>query len=217
MNQQEIRFRQPEEFQTAAKRFDLHEWVIHSCSICGRFIGFRFEDDYVFFDSNCGCTTYRSPLRRTNWAEVADAYNNFGWESPEHKARTDAYWRFDALYRLEAVQYGLDVIRAERERQVLQLDWSAEHDDQYVNNELVIYAAYWASSPEESAQREQLKKTLQSIGTTGWEDNWFKYEERTPEQRIARAGALLAAEIDRLKRHLDRLNGRLGALKPQAS
>jgi hypothetical protein len=95
---------------------------------------------------------------------------------------------------------GIDIIVAERRRQIEKFDWSPAHDDQYVNGELLLYAQYWMAMPELVEARKHAKVALQSMQQTGWEDEWFKYDERTPEQRLARAGALIAAEIDRLKR-----------------
>jgi hypothetical protein len=98
------------------------------------------------------------------------------------------------------VSYGLQVVKTERLRQVSQHDWTPEWDDQYVNGELGIYATYWLTPEWQDFTREALKDYLQTLGSPGWEDEWFKYDERTPEQRLARAGALIAAEITRLQR-----------------
>ena len=95
---------------------------------------------------------------------------------------------------------GIATIVAERRRQIEKFDWSPQHDDQYKEGELLLYAQYWMTMPELGVARQHAKETLQSLQQTGWEDEWFKYDERTPIERLARAGALIAAEIDRLKR-----------------
>lgn len=95
---------------------------------------------------------------------------------------------------------GANIIAKERLRQIEKFDWSPAHDDQYVNGELLIYSQYWMSMPELVEARQHTKEVLQSLGLAGWEDEWFKYDERTPVERLARAGALIAAEIDRVNR-----------------
>lgn len=47
----------------------------HPCSICGHVVGYVIEDGDLFYDSNCGCGSYESPLRPTHWAEAADYIN----------------------------------------------------------------------------------------------------------------------------------------------
>lgn len=95
---------------------------------------------------------------------------------------------------------GGSIIAKERLRQIEKFDWSPAHDDQYNAGELLIYSQYWMSMEELVAVRENAKKFLQEYGGSGWGDEWFKYDERTPVERLARAGALIAAEIDRVNR-----------------
>lgn len=95
---------------------------------------------------------------------------------------------------------GASIVAKERLRQIEKFDWSPAHDDQYKDGELLVYAQYWMSMLELTEVREYVKKFLQSLGQSGWGDEWFKYDERTPVERLARAGALVAAEIDRVGR-----------------
>lgn len=97
-----------------------------------------------------------------------------------------------------AIGYGLGVIQLERVRQVDQHGWTPESDQQYTNRQLLRYAEYWMTSPLQNDLRDDIKHDLRQ-DSSGWEDEWFKYDERTPEERLARAGALIAAEIDRLR------------------
>lgn len=99
---------------------------------------------------------------------------------------------------------GANIIMKERLRQIEKFDWSLDHDDQYAHGELLIYAQYWLSMPlpECDIARATAKDYLQGLDQSGWEDEWFKYDERTPIERLARAGALVAAEIDRVNRTL---------------
>jgi hypothetical protein len=79
-------------------------------------------------------------------------------------------------------------------------------DDGYVNGELVLYARYWLSQPEEAGWRESTKWALRGTqaynfsGVTEWTDNKFTYDALTPEQRLAKAAGSIAAEITRRRR-----------------
>jgi hypothetical protein len=85
---------------------------------------------------------------------------------------------------------GLEVIANERIRQIQEEGWSPEHDDQHEFGELSNAAAAYA-----------LTNNYYNAGNFWpWHPDWFK---PTPDDRIkqlGKAGALIAAEIDRLKR-----------------
>lgn len=98
-----------------------------------------------------------------------------------------------------AIGYGLGVIQAERVRQIEKHGFLPDADKQYTKRELLDYARYWMTMPREYKTREVIVMSLRSAAPSGWGDEWFKYDERTPEERLARAGALIAAEIDRIR------------------
>lgn len=105
----------------------------------------------------------------------------------------------------QAVAYGLDEITTERLRQVTHHQWTPKNDDRYTQDELKLYAYYWLTPEEAEDQRQEVKRQLQQIAEEfghrlDWNDRWFQYDERTPVERLARAGALIAAEIDRVNR-----------------
>lgn len=84
---------------------------------------------------------------------------------------------------------GTELIAEERARQISAEGWTPEHDDKHGMSELAMAAVCYATP---AAHR----------GTTywPWSSRWWK---PTPENRIrelAKAGALIAAEIDRLQR-----------------
>ena len=86
---------------------------------------------------------------------------------------------------------GVDLIAAERQRQIDFEGFDSEQDDRYECLELV-YAAMCYLEPPGDRDVETLPWP--------WELGWWK---PTPEDRIrelAKAGALIAAEIDRLQR-----------------
>lgn len=93
---------------------------------------------------------------------------------------------------------GVELIAAERQRQIDQEGWITEHDDQYTDNQLARAAACYAM-PESLRQQSIVGKPLWCF-VWPWKIKWFK---RTPNDRIReliKAGALIAAEIDRLQR-----------------
>ena len=89
---------------------------------------------------------------------------------------------------------GVELIAAERERQVSAEGWSADHDDAHDDNQLAEAAMCYACPPD-----VDLREDGPPLGWP-WEYTWWK---PTPDDRIrelVKAGALLAAEIDRLQR-----------------
>lgn len=89
---------------------------------------------------------------------------------------------------------GAQLIAAERQRQIEVEGWSSENDDQYENDELLHAAAVYMSAT--SAYGSPLEDVAWP-----WDPEWFK--PGTPVDKVrclTKAGAILAAEIDRLKR-----------------
>lgn len=94
---------------------------------------------------------------------------------------------------------GIELITEERQRQIEKEGWTPEHDDEHEEQELATAAAIYAMP---SALREY-KNPYHFVPTPKlwpWHEGWWK---PTPENRIRelqKAGALIAAEIDRLQR-----------------
>jgi len=89
---------------------------------------------------------------------------------------------------------GIELIAAERMRQIEEEGFTAEHDDEWEKDELAK-AATWYALPE---HRRCCIGEVCSIWP--WDKEWWK---PTPENRInelKKAGALIAAELDRLLR-----------------
>ena len=90
---------------------------------------------------------------------------------------------------------GIDLIAEERQRHVSVEGWTTEHDNQHTDNELAMAAVCYAMPDDE---RIYFGKSLPE----GWPWDW-KFWKPTPDDRIrelVKAGALIAAEIDRLQR-----------------
>jgi hypothetical protein len=104
---------------------------------------------------------------------------------------------------------GVELIAAERQRQIDQEGWTPEHDDQHRAGELGQAAACYADPGRETRPRwvEGISGRMARAAIPlrwPWEYGSWK---PTPDDRLrelVKAGALIAAEIDRLQ--LDRLN-----------
>lgn len=90
-------------------------------------------------------------------------------------------------------QSGIQLIAAERERQVKVELWSPATDDLYANEELACAAICYAISPKDRGGEIPY--------LWPWDPHWWKpgLEESVlgRVQELAKAGALIAAEIDR--------------------
>jgi hypothetical protein len=99
---------------------------------------------------------------------------------------------------------GVKLIAAERERQVSEEGWTAEHDDEHAQGELAVCAACYVIG-----QSAYYARAAQNAATPDGESRLFPWPfeltswKPTPDDRIrelTKAGALIAAEIDRLQR-----------------
>lgn len=93
---------------------------------------------------------------------------------------------------------GIELIAAERQRQIAKEGWTSGHDDKHKDEELSKAAAAYAFVP---FMKDEIR-----YGYKAPDAMWpFKvqYWKPVPEDRIkelVKAGALIAAEIDRLQR-----------------
>jgi hypothetical protein len=102
----------------------------------------------------------------------------------------------------------LQLIAAERDRQVSREDYSAKHDDSHADGEIACAAACYAL-PESHRRYSRRHHELSENGgrdlvwwtPTHWPDGWeFKASPKDRVRELVKAGALIAAEIDRLLR-----------------
>lgn len=115
---------------------------------------------------------------------------------------------------------GVEIIAAERERQVSEENWSARHDDSHTDHELALAAACYAA-PDSIYIGDASERAVTIKDAWPWERAadkrnrdvraWFpgplatallqRSEVREARIReLAKAGALVAAELDRLQR-----------------
>lgn len=103
---------------------------------------------------------------------------------------------------------GIDQIAAERKRQVEKEGWTPDHDDQHeggcIAQAAAAYAIHGTSNPGLRApDRRWDGSGIFPWGAEWWKPGHFTPSEMTTEDRIRcleKAGALCAAEIDRLQR-----------------
>lgn len=84
---------------------------------------------------------------------------------------------------------GVELIAAERERQVTEEDWTPQHDDAHTRGQLAKAAACYAIHANGGTVSRR---------DWPWEGEWWKPSD--PIRSLTKAGALIAAEIDRLQR-----------------
>lgn len=94
---------------------------------------------------------------------------------------------------------GAIAILEERNRQETEEGWTPEHDDQHVGGDIahaaVCYAWFAAIS---DGLRNSFMSSPPPTWPETWDVAWWKPEDRRRE--LVKAGALIAAEIDRLDR-----------------
>jgi hypothetical protein len=93
-------------------------------------------------------------------------------------------------------------ILAERIRQISVEGWSDNNDDQYNNDELIIAAMSYLRPAKYRAAFDTNNKQHWP-----WDSDWWKPSPENRIRELEKSGALIAAEIDRLKRLAARVNG----------
>lgn len=97
---------------------------------------------------------------------------------------------------------GTDLIFNERQRQISKEGWTPQHDDEHTDGSLIEAArAYTWAAFCEVALKSKAKdfKYVPNDWPPDWDDDWWKPSD-DPIRNLAKSGALLAAEIDRLQR-----------------
>lgn len=94
---------------------------------------------------------------------------------------------------------GVALISAERARQITQEGWTSEHDDDHDENELARAAASYAL-PIDSRPHRNPNQRGRAPECWPFSQDWWKPSEHDRIKELVKAGALIAAEIDRLQR-----------------
>ena len=88
---------------------------------------------------------------------------------------------------------GIELIAEERQRQIEVEGWTKEHDAKNIDDELAIVASLYALP---SGKREI---TVRARWPEMWAYEWWKPSPDNRIRELQKAGALIAAEIDRLQ------------------
>lgn len=118
------------------------------------------------------------------------------------------YWGFLGMpaKSKEQTMTGIEAIAAERQRQIEKEGWTPEHDDEHDDGSLALVAAILATPHH--LFRQDVEEfddgtkvvTFSDPWPPSWHDAWDKRGEADRKRLIEIAGALLAAEYDRLTR-----------------
>jgi len=93
---------------------------------------------------------------------------------------------------------GIELIAQERERQITYSGYTAEHDDKHDKGELASAACYFAWPIELGISHRQI--VASDLYPWNWSEGHADREYKPRIRQLAIAGALIAAEIDRLQR-----------------
>jgi len=94
---------------------------------------------------------------------------------------------------------GVELIAVERQRQIEAKGYSSMHDNQHGDSEMAFAACYYAM-PCMIREDGVTITPDRMFEETGWDPSYAKRSQKSRVQRLVVAGALIAAEIDRLKR-----------------
>jgi len=92
---------------------------------------------------------------------------------------------------------GIELIAAERKRQIEEEGYTAEHDDRWKNGELAMAGACYAMLSNWNNEKMIFEQFWP------FNENYWKPSPKNHLQELKKAGALIAAEIDRLLRLKD--------------
>ena len=105
---------------------------------------------------------------------------------------------------------GIELIAEERQKQIRDLGWTIEHDAEYHRyGDLALAGACYALNDhlyplgERQENKTGVHMTIERVSFWPWHLKWWKPARTTkPADRVrelTKAGALIAAEIDRLQ------------------
>ncbi len=95
---------------------------------------------------------------------------------------------------------GAELIAAERQRQIDVEGWTPEHDDEHVNGELIVAGITYGAVAVLQLNGIGTDRVETPPATWPWDPKWWKPSEDIT-RNLVKAGALIAAEIDRIQRN----------------
>lgn len=100
---------------------------------------------------------------------------------------------------------GIELIAAERKRQIEVEGWTSEHDDSHTRGQIAAAAECYADAARLQIcfPGQDWSKGIEAGRWWPWSVSWWK-PSTDPIRNLEKAGALIAAEIDRLLRAKER-------------
>lgn len=95
---------------------------------------------------------------------------------------------------------GIEFISEERQRQINVEGWTPEHDEMHKNGELAHASACYAAMPYNIYCHKKTDNAHYFEELWPFDKEWYKPSPDDRIKELAKAGALIAAEIDRLQR-----------------
>ena len=95
---------------------------------------------------------------------------------------------------------GIELIARERLRQVELEEWSPEHDNEHTGRQLAAAAACYAAAGARDDGMDDIDVTVRGVPFWPWDKKRDKRKQHDQLRCLIIAGALCAAEIDRLHR-----------------
>lgn len=92
---------------------------------------------------------------------------------------------------------GIKRIAAERQRQIEAEGWTPEHDAEHIMGEMAAVAGLYAlyCIDPEIRDVDDMHSVFQDFWPSSWDSSWWKPGDDL--RNLEKAGALIAAEIDR--------------------
>ncbi|NAS22470.1 hypothetical protein GT755_12335 [Herbidospora sp. NEAU-GS84] len=92
----------------------------------------------------------------------------------------------------------VELIAAERDRQIRREGWTVEHDDQHTRGQLAGAGAAYAVAAARMSGASIWSAWAEEVWP--WSDKAYKPTPGDPIRTLVKAGALIVAEIERLQR-----------------
>lgn len=94
------------------------------------------------------------------------------------------------------METGIELITAERQRQIEKEGWTSEHDKQHFSDELATVASLYAMPERQRCYDNRISPCPINFP---WSSAWWKPSPDNRIKELIKAGALIAAEIDRIQ------------------
>lgn len=136
------------------------------------------------------------------WVKTKELYNTYDEAKKEEKyvkikSISDRNFYANFIKASEYKMNGIELIKLERERQINSENFSEERDMEYIKEELA-YAAVCYAIPHENRYAFIYGDVISYTWPKTWGLNWWKPTPDDMIKELTKAGALIAAEIDRL-------------------